>query len=408
MLDQITHAQAQVHRKTYSAILNRALSTPGSKKSLADRTGISPQHLSYILVTDGDLKTMRSEQRTPSPSLARKIAVNLPIAEHEQHQVLLHMLAAHRLSAGKASAILEHEQKPSTPPADRSPLSLSTIAILEQLHETVWRSPHPDEVDRTLNTITDLGTLTLNQVNPANDPLGFSATNLVLGQAFLLRGEITNALYHLLRAHSTFEFLDPRFYREQPTRADELEMRINLVLARLYSSSDQRNKAMEHLRRARSHRICTENPSAWIPSVAIEELRVLVSRHRFTLSQLNHLVEAAHTALGEESSPASLVWAQVQRQKVEGLLKYGKTELANAEFRNIKPIARDRDTAGFLDHIDFMTTFLKIQELDPEAKPRTKELACKLLESLENARIDYGYQPLCSFVKDSNIVSDKE
>lgn len=72
--------EAELHREIYAAILTSALARRGAKEHLARLVGITPQHLSYILVTDRDPENLRAIRRTPSEALCRRIAAALPLS----------------------------------------------------------------------------------------------------------------------------------------------------------------------------------------------------------------------------------------------------------------------------------------------------------------------------------------
>jgi hypothetical protein len=87
----ISHfVEAQLHREVYVAVLNGLLRTPGEKRAFAQKVGISPVYLSYLLALDSGASSYPT-LRTPSLKVAQRIAQAAPAPADVRESLLLHM-----------------------------------------------------------------------------------------------------------------------------------------------------------------------------------------------------------------------------------------------------------------------------------------------------------------------------
>ncbi len=168
-----------MHREVSSALLKSALQTPGDKKALARRVGISPQYLSYL--------QNPHDERTADPHLAKKICAALPLEPEQRESLFEHLVLANqrRLEARRLQRI-ELQQRP-----------LEDIAeVLGQLHHQAGTASDPQVSKHNYQIVRDAAREALAQLPLPARPALVAQLCFLVHDAQCVLNRPDDALYH--------------------------------------------------------------------------------------------------------------------------------------------------------------------------------------------------------------------
>ncbi|MCB9175915.1 MAG: hypothetical protein H6648_02060 [Caldilineae bacterium] len=324
----------RAHRAAYIAIINRCLDKPGSKRRFARQLDITPQHLSYLLAQSDEA----GEERSPSPALARRIARHLPLAAAERGDLLEHMLAAHRA-------------RPATLRTPDAEACTALVAVAEDLLARAQSTPHPDELRHATDLVMRMCEIGLGQVGPRSHPLAYIRYSLCLAECLMLRGHHSMAIFRAHLAEAQLGLLDRPAHRGTRSRIDMLDLSCAELLGRIYVELGQSRPAQQHLDRAAETAVRLGLQRLWLPRLAVTQARLQVARPRFSVREVESLLERAEALLGPDAPPLCL---RLGIRWVELYLARALPDHAALALRERAGHIADGDAPSVIDHIDLL------------------------------------------------------
>jgi transcriptional regulator with XRE-family HTH domain len=266
--------EAQLHKEAYSAAVKSALRTAGAKQDFAERVGISPQYLSYLLNPD--------DPRTPGPEVAQKIAAALPLDPEQRADVFRHLLLArqrrldqrHALQAGSA-----------TPPI------IIQVARLGHNHHLAAVSTETTQSKPRLLAVRNTGKLLLQRIDPHVAPLAVIQICFILHDTQCLLNRPDDALYYARLADWLIDRLDKSLYRAQREYIDQLELNAIRAQTVAYHSLKLPKAAYACCEEAETVRIIRERSDEWKPHLLRDKLNALSRTTRFSIREAEELAQ---------------------------------------------------------------------------------------------------------------------
>src|SRR5579885_3619211 len=258
--------EAHLHKETYSAALKSALRLPGTKQSFAERVGISPQYLSYLLDPD--------DPRTPGPEVAEKIATALPLDPEQRESLFEHLLLASQRRLEQEHALHEGSSTPSL---------AAQVAMLGRDHHRATISTDPLESRTLFLAVRENSRALLKQVNPHVAPLQVIQICFILHDTQCLLNRPDDALYYARLADWLIDRLDKSLYRSQREYIDLLELSAIRAQTVAYHSLKLPKAAYACCEEAETVRIIRERPDIWKPHLLRDKLNALSHTTRFSI-----------------------------------------------------------------------------------------------------------------------------
>ena len=324
----------RAHRAAYIAIINRCLDEPGSKRRFARQLNITPQHLSYLLAQSDEA----GEERSPSPALARRIARLLPLAAAERGDLLEHMLAT-------------QGARPSTLRSPDADACTALVSVTENLLARAHATPHPDELRHATDLVMNMCEIGLGQIVPRSHPLAYIRYSLCLAECLTLRGHHSMAIFRTHLAEAQLGQLDRQAHRGARHRVDTLALSSAELLGRIYFEMGQLRPAQQHLERAAETAVDLGLQSLWLPRLAMTQARVQFARPRFSVREVEHLLERAADLLGPETPQLR---CRLGIRWVELYLARGLPDHADRALRESAGQIASTNAPSVIDHIDLL------------------------------------------------------
>ncbi len=258
--------EAHLHKETYSAALKSALRLPGTKQSFAERVGISPQYLSYLLDPD--------DPRTPGPEVAEKIATALPLDPEQRESLFEHLFLASQRRLEQEHALLEGSSTPS--------LAVQ-VAALGRDHHRATISTDPLESRSMFLAVRENSRGLLKQINPHIAPLPAIQICFILHDIQCLLNRPDDALYHARFARLLIQNLDRSTYRAQREYIDWLEFHALRAGTVAYFNLKLPRHACDCCEEAGTTRAMRERPEDCKPLLLRDKLNALSHMSRFAL-----------------------------------------------------------------------------------------------------------------------------
>lgn len=287
-MDIITRAEeAEIHREAYAAIIRGYTRQRGAKRALAERAGIRPEYLSYLLVVDLDPDRIVTTRRRASASAARRIAAALPAPQSERERVLEHMLAA-RDAADHVERGLHHRQD----------FAGAVLAVRHTSH----RATHAADAAAArvrYRAVVNAGLVIARRMSVRGNPNDYVELCLCLHDALCVLDDAALALAFARRAEIVMEWMDPAYAWDDRQRWSDVQTNVRRAVGVCYSNLGLVREARGHFDRAFATAACVERPRDWIPHVARDRLSVLARTPRFALSEAEALAERALDEMGD-------------------------------------------------------------------------------------------------------------
>ena len=258
--------EAQLHRESYIAVLNSLLQTPTAKRAFAQAVGITPQYLSYLL---------NPFDRTPSPTLAHKIAETLPLDDTARNSLLEHLLLA---SERRAQAQQKAKQTFST-----SDVAVQ-FAQIHQAHTAANFAGEPQQTKLQQQTVHMAGALLLQQLNPARHPLDYAQLCLWLHSVESANNLQGNAIYHAKKARAVLSnVVRTDFAPDERERFDELTFTALRLEAVAYYNLKSARPAYELCCAGEQLPEVIYRPTAWLPHLYRDKINAYSELPRFSI-----------------------------------------------------------------------------------------------------------------------------
>ncbi len=270
--------EAQLHKEAYSAAVKSALRTPGTKQDFAERVGISPQYLSYLLNPE--------DPRTPGPDVAQKIADALPLDPEQRADVFRHLLLARQRRLDQRRAL---QAGSSTPP-----LAVQ-VARLGHHHHLAATSTEATQSKPRLLAVRNTGKLLLQQIDPHIAPLSIIQICFILHDTQCLLNRPDDALYYARLADWLIDRLDKSLYRSQREYIDLLELNAIRAQTVAYHGLKLPKAAYACCEEAETVRIIRERPDVWKPHLLRDKLNALSRTTRFSIREAEELAQEVQT-----------------------------------------------------------------------------------------------------------------
>ncbi len=356
VLSQIRRERQRAHRAAYIAVMERSLARSGSKRELASRLDITPQHLSCLLTIDDG--SGAGEVRSPSPTLAVRIAEALPLTPVERASLITHMLAAR--SSGEPPRLVQ--EAPVARFFDLAP-------ILEDLRSRLWASPHADEVRHLVDTVLELGEVGFSELAPIEHAIPRARLGLCLADGLALRNNHSMALYHAHLAQAQIEHHCPTKRPSDGRTIDALRMKTAAMLARIYLEMGQPRRALEHC-----ETVLGRGASPSIDGLAWSHLKVLeaaalIGIPRTAIRSVEQILEHVSIQLDEEALTIDRLACLIQQRRAELYASRGKPDHADLAYREALEMGRDPRRLGVIGYVDLVrsyTRFCRDARRDPD------------------------------------------
>jgi len=269
--------EVQLHRKVYITALNGLLKKPGAKRALAQKVGITPQYLSYIL----DPWNIR----TPSPRVAEAIVASLPLPSDQKNALLEHMILANERRAQMHKSI-RRELVPDN--------VYQVLDRLRDAHQQATFSKNHLQARLKYKFVCEISTLLIREVNPRRNPALFVELCFLGHDSGCVLNHQIDALWFAKQARHIMEIIDP--YEFHQSRERFVDFKINAIRAEAVSCYNLglHRLAHEHCKQAEAL-LDTGNfrsrSEFWIPHLYRDKLNALAGMSRFVISEAESLAD---------------------------------------------------------------------------------------------------------------------
>jgi len=336
--------EAQIHREVYIAILNSALKTPGSKQRFAERVGITPQYLSYLLDP--------YNHRTASPDLAKRISDALPLPGEQRLSLQEHLLLAReRRLQGKEVLSLELTERSVD----------DCISRLRQAHQLATFATHPSLAKKWYRLIYEVGGELLGHLHSKTHSLAFVEVCLLLHDVQCVLNRPDSALYCAKLARSVIQSLEPRDFQQDRELFDTLEINAIRAEAVAYHNLHLYQEAYDCCLQAHSANAMKNRPELWKPHLYRDMINALSRKPRFAISEAEGLanqIRAVCEHRGDDFAPLLLLLSN--RSLGEAYIEHGSLKKARRVLRAQLEQITQIPNVGPLHRTLFLRTYGKL------------------------------------------------
>jgi hypothetical protein len=273
--------EAELHRETYVALLNRLLRKPGNKRELARRAKITPNYLSYILKLDRDPYSIPIT-RTPSSKVAQRIAQAIYAPSEIRESLVWHMTLANekRIQANHAAKLEVLER----------PLA-EVVAEVEQIISQATFASNPELARCYYRAARDTASTILRQVRPERGPLDYVQLCHIVHDSQCVLNRPDDALWHAKLACTVIDSLDPSEYRTERERLDYRAINSVRSEAIAYHNMGLFREALRLYARAETMDAMKQRGDFWKPHVFRDKIKSLAGLPRFSISEVENLAD---------------------------------------------------------------------------------------------------------------------
>ncbi len=283
--------EAQLHRETYVALLNRLLHTSGNKRELARRAKITPNYLSYILKLDRDPYSIPIT-RTPSSKVAQRIAQAIHAPPEIRESLLWHMtLASEKRIQANHVAKLEVLERPLA----------EVVAEVEQVISQATFASNPELARRYYRAARDMASTVLQQIRPERGPLDYVQLCHVVHDSQCILNRPDDALWHAKLACAVIDSLNLSEYRKERERLDYRALNSIRSEAIAYHIMGHYREALRLYTRAETMDAMKQRADFWKPHIFRDKIKSLAGLPRFSISEVENLADEV-TAICEKRS----------------------------------------------------------------------------------------------------------
>lgn len=290
-MDLLTAAEkAEIHREIYVAIIQGATRERGAQKALAERAGITPEYLSYLLALDRDPTKESVMRRRASLEVARRIADALPAPEAKRQEAFEHMAEA-RGQAQRMHRVLARD-----------------IGDLEQM---VWEvrvlshqathTPDAALARRSYRAAVQSGSLLAQHMSVRGWPIDYVELCLCLHDALCVLDGPAAALQYARFGHIVLDWVDPARYRGNEDRVREMGINVVRAVGVAYNNLGVPGEAARHFKAAQQLSTLSSRPVDWLGHVCRDRLSALAKLPRLRLSEAEGLAYQALEKMGGQN-----------------------------------------------------------------------------------------------------------
>lgn len=333
--------EAQLHREAYIALLNGLLQTTATKRRFAQRVGITPQYLSYLL---------NPFDRTPGPDLARKMVDALPLDATARDHLLQHLLLSseRRLQAHR---MVQQEF---------SQVNLAThMALIQQAQAAANFAQHPDQAKAQQQVIQATGALLLQQMSPMCYPLDYAQLCLWLHSVESARNLHANAIYHAKKARAVLgNFVRTDFGPAERERFDDLAFHALRLEAVTYYNLKVACSAYDLCCAGEALPEVKQRPQAWLPHLYRDKINAYAELPRFSIRNAEAWAHHGKLLCEQSAHDEAPLWAfMLDRSLAQAYLRYGNPKKAAHLLQRLAAEVDHLPVVGILHRVSFLKTY---------------------------------------------------
>lgn len=267
--------EAQLHREVYIAVLKGLLKTRGSKQALAQKVGITPQYLSYIL----DPYNIR----VLHPQTAKAIVNALRLPKDQRDSLLEHMILS---SERRLRAREMIEQEVSDDGIEER------LKELRKFHQQATFGSDPSQAKALYRFVYQSSSALIRSMNPRKNPLAFVELCFLGHDSGCVSNRQVDALWFAKQAHFVMETILHDFSVLDSTIVD---FNVNALRAEAVSYHNlglykEAYRACEQAEALLSKKGYRRRYEFWVPHLYRDKVNALAGIHRFAISEVEGLV----------------------------------------------------------------------------------------------------------------------
>jgi hypothetical protein len=317
----ITHfVEAQLHREVYVAVLNSLLRTPGGKRTFAQRVGISPVYLSYLLALDSD-DNCYATLRTPSPEVAQRIAQSIAAPPEIRDSLHTHLLLAHENRALAA--------RTTTPEIVRD--NVHEIALeIRRLWEQATFFSKANDAQRIFRATAQSATWLLQHLDPEEQCIHYLDIVSLLCDCQHVLNRHDNVLWHTKRACLLIEYLTTQIDRRWQEHLAGNHMNMLRMQAVAYTVFEDGRRALQLLAQAQAIAPQIPDEVDWYFLVLRDTINALAKLPRFAISEVEALALKARATLSRSVHQSDVFGVILAESLANAYLRHGNIKKARA------------------------------------------------------------------------------
>ena len=306
--------EAQLHREAYIALLDGLLQTTAAKRHFAQRVGITPQYLSYLL---------NPFDRTPSPALARKMVDALPLEAAERETLYEHLLLA---SERRLKAQLALQQ------AFAQVDFVTQLDFIRQAYAAANFATDPAQAKTQQQLVRSAGNLLLQQMPPTLHPLAYAQLCLWLHSVESANNAHAHAIYHAKKARAVLgAFVRTDFPLAERDHFADLTFNALRLEAVTYYNLKVARPAYELCCAGETLPAVQQHPQSWLPHLYRDKINAYSQLPRFAIREAEQWTRHGKQLCEQVAHDEAPLWAiMLDRALAQAYLRYGKVKKATA------------------------------------------------------------------------------
>lgn len=350
----ITHfVEAQLHREVYVAILNGLLRTPGDKRAFAQRVGISPVYLSYLLALDDDDHHYPT-LRTPSSKIAQRIAQVIAAPPEIRESLLQHMLLANDKCAEAQRELACHD-------AVNAHAHEAVLGIVH-LRRRATFAADANVTRRLYRAAAHAATHVLQRLNPRSHLIQCLDVANILCDCQHVLNRHDQVLWHTKRACALIDHLSPHtpsFEREFVVAHHMNMLRMQAVA---YTALEDCRRAVRLLDQARSIAPQVPDEVDWHFLVLRDKINAMARLPRFAISEVEMLADAAQSVAIRSKQQAGLFLLLLAESLANAYLQHGNVKKARAVLSEQEPQLNQLSLIGPVHRVMFLRACARLHD----------------------------------------------
>lgn len=301
--------QADLEWEVAIAALDGALRTSGMTcRELAERVGISPQHLSYV----------RHGARMLSMEVARRVTAALPLTREQRSDLLGHVeqcRALQRQARCELGRVADDVAQ--------------MVKQMQEAHALASFSPDPDQASRQYRIALNLGELLLEHPAVRRQPLDLLEVCAVLHDAYSVLNRPSRALMCAKWARFVAEYLEPRQFRAAGERIEFFQVNALRMEAVALHNLNLDDQALALSERVECHPLVRRDPKFWLPHIYRDQLNTLAGLGRFSIRRAQAIARHAQRLCESSAHPdGELSSFLISRSLANAYSKHGNVKQA--------------------------------------------------------------------------------
>ncbi|MEZ4728072.1 MAG: hypothetical protein R3E79_13155 [Caldilineaceae bacterium] len=354
--------EAQLHREAYIALLDGLLQSTAAKRHFAQRVGITPQYLSYLL---------NPFDRTPGPDLARKMVDALPLDVTARDPLLQHLLLSseRRLQAHR-TAQQEFPQ-----------VNLAThMALIQQAQTAANFAQHPEQAKAQQQALQATGALLLQQMSPMCYPLDYAQLCLWLHSVESARDLHANAIYHAKKARAVLgNFVRTDFGPAERERFADLAFHALRLEAVTYYNLKVARAAYDLCCAGEALPEVKQRPQTWLPHLYRDKINAYAELPRFSIRAAEAWAHHGKQLCEQIAHDEAPLWAlMLDRSLARAYLRYGNVKKAMVLLQPFVEQVNRLPLVGVLHRVSFLRVYAEALWLSGERQAWESVIASTL------------------------------